>query len=489
MVLARRALPVLGLLAAVACGGGKLPKPAVPTAQAIARVSTSAQRTSIAVTVYNNNTGLVHEERDVDLAPGRVSLELRDVSSAIEPQTVHVKALGPGAMTILEQNYRYDLLTPKKLLEKSVGKTVRIYRMNKETGKEEVVDAEVLSTAGDVPVLRVGGEITYGVPGRFAFEEVPANLIAKPSLVWLLDSEVPKQKIELSYLTGGLNWEADYVLSVGEEADDGAISKADLVGWVTLDNDTGTSFENAKLKLVAGDVQRVQNDFGKDRDIDGAPEEAAAGDGFQEESFFEYHLYSLERPTDLLASEKKQVTLLEGHGIDVKRRLVFVGTNYYFRGRYGQIATNQKVGVFLEVENTEKNHLGMPLPKGTIRVYKADKSGLKQFIGEDRIDHTPRDEKITVKMGESFDVVGDRKQTDYKVLGSCTTETAWEISLRNHKDKPDSVLVREPIGGDWTLVQSSMPSTKEDAATLSFDAKVPARGETKITYRVRVRWC
>ena len=411
------------------------------------------------------------------------------MSAAIEPQTVHVKALGPGAMNILEQNYRYDLLTPKKLLEKSVGKTVRIYRMNKETGKEEVVEAEVLSTAGDTPVLRVGNEITYGVPGRFAFSEVPENLIAKPSLVWLLDSAVPKQKIELSYLTGGLNWEADYVLSVGEEADDGAISKADLVGWVTLNNDTGTSFENAKLKLVAGDVQRVTGNTEDDRDVDGAPEETNGRDDFKEESFFEYHLYSLERPTDLLASEKKQVSLLEGHGIDVKRRLVFVGTNYYFRGKYGQIATNQKVGVFLEVENTEKNHLGMPLPKGTIRVYKADKSGLKQFIGEDRIDHTPRDEKITVKMGESFDVVGDRRQTDYKVLGSCTTETAWEISLRNHKDKADSVLVREPIGGDWTLMSSSMPSTKEDAATLSFDAKVPARGETKITYRVRVKWC
>ena len=153
------------------------------------------------------------------------------------------------------------------------------------------------------------------------------------------------------------------------------------------------------------------------------------------------------------------------------------------------MVANQKVAVLLEIENTEKNHMGMPLPKGVIRVYKADKGGMKQFIGEDRIDHTPRDEKFSIKMGESFDVVGDRKQTDYKVLGSCTAETAWEISLRNHKDKPDEVLVREPLSGDWTVVQQSMPSEKENAHTLTFKPMVPARGEVKITYRVRVKWC
>ena len=340
-------------------------------------------------------------------------------------------------------------------------------------------------------MLRVGGEITYGLPGRFGFSELPANLIAKPSLVWLLESDAPKPQVEVSYLSGGLNWEADYVLSVGEEAGDTGVAKADLIGWVTLTNQTGTSYEHAKLKLVAGDVQRVRPPADAPVMLDELKSEAddSGGSGFKEEGFFEYHLYSLQRPTDLLASETKQVTLLEGHGLDVKRRLVFVGNTSYFRGQYGQIATNQKVGVFLELQNSEANHMGMPLPKGTIRVYKADKGGMKQFIGEDRIDHTPRDEKITVKMGESFDIVGDRKQTDYDVLDTCTTETAWEISLRNHKDKPDEVIVREPVGSDWTLVQSSQTSTKEDAHTLAFLAKIPARGQTKITYRIRVKWC
>jgi len=485
----KRALGMAILLAVAACGGGP-GRAKTPSGPAVSRVSTAAQRTTIAVTVYNNNTGLVREVRNVDLGAGRVSLEFRDVSTAIEPATVHVKSLSDGAFSVLEQNYRYDLLTPEKLLEKSVGKTIRIYRLNKETGKEEVIDAEVLSTEDGVPVLRVGNEITYGIPGRFGFSELPPNLIAKPSLVWLLESEAPKPQVEVSYLSGGLNWEADYVLSVGDEAEATGISKADLIGWVTLTNQTGTSYQNAKLKLVAGDVQRVRPPADAPvMDEMKAEESGGGGGGFKEEGFFEYHLYSLERPTNLLASETKQVTLLEGHGLDVKRRLIFAGNNGYFRGQYGQIATNQKVGVFLEIENTEKNHMGMPLPKGTIRVYKADSGGMKQFVGEDRIDHTPRDEKITVKMGESFDVVGDRKQTDYDVISSCVTETAWEISLRNHKDKPDEVIVREPVGGDWTLLQSSQTSVKEDANTLAFTAKIPARGQTKITYRIRVKWC
>jgi hypothetical protein len=458
------ALTALG----AACGGNT-PKPLVPSGPATGRVSTKDQRTAVAVTIYNNNSGLVREERVVDLTPGRVSLEFRDVSTDVEPQTVHVKTLDDAAFTVLEQNYRYDLLTPEKLLEKSVGKKVKIYRYNQETGKDDVLEAEILSTAGGVPVVKIGDQITYGVPGgRFAFPEVPANLIAKPSLVWLLDTSANKAKVEVTYLSGGFNWVADYVLSLGDEADATAVSKADLTGWVTLHNDTGTSFENAKLKLVAGDVQRVRNktpEEPEDED-DERMEEAKDKGQFTQEDFFEYHLYGLERPTDLISNEQKQVTLLEGRGLDVRRRLVFAGNDYYYRGRYGQVVANQKVAVLLEIENTEKNHMGMPLPKGIIRVYKADKSGAKQFIGEDRIDHTPRDEKVTIKMGESFDVVGDRKQTDYKVLGSCTAETAWEISLRNHKDKPDEVLVREPLSGDWSVVQASMAWEKENAHTL-----------------------
>ena len=338
----KRGFAMATLLALAACGGGP-GRPKTPTGPIVSRVSTAAQRTSIAVTVYNNHTGLVREVRNVDLGGGRVSLEFRDVSTAIEPATVHVKSLADGAFSVLEQNYRYDLLTPEKLLEKSVGKTIHIYRLNKESGKEEVIDAEVLSTEDGVPVLRVGNEITYGIPGRFGFSELPPNLIAKPSLVWLVESEAPKPQVEVSYLSGGLNWEADYVLSVGEEAEGTGISKADLLGWVTLTNQTGTSYENAKLKLVAGDVQRVLPTATPTLDeVKSEADDDRSGSEFKEESLFEYHLYALDRPTSLLANETKQVTLLQGHGLDVRRRLVFAGNNSYFRGQYGQFTPTRR---------------------------------------------------------------------------------------------------------------------------------------------------
>ena len=391
-----------------------------------------------------------------------------------------IKSLG-GTLHVLEQNYRYDLLSPQKLLEKFVGRKVKVYRWNEKTGKDDVYDAEVLSVSSGT-VMRINGEITYDFPGRIAFPEIPQNLIAKPTLVWLLDAS-GKQKVEVTYLTRNLGWSADYVMTVNDTDTAG-----DLVGWVTLNNTTGTTYENAKLKLVAGDVQRItpQAQYAY-----AAPTTTAAtgGAAFREESFFEYHLYTLERPTNLLNAEQKQVTLLEAAGIHVDKRLTFYGAAYYYRGHYGQVASNQKVGVYLELQNTEANHIGMPLPKGTVRVYKADKSGAKQFIGEDAIDHTPRDEKVRIKIGEAFDVEGDRKQMEWKALGTCVSESAWEIELRNHKDTQAEVEVFEPVGGDWEITSESMPHVKKDAHTFTYTPKIAARATQKITYRVRIRWC
>lgn len=481
-------------LAAAACGGNKPAVSPRPTGPAQQRSSTETDRQDVSVSIYNDNFGLVHEVREVNLGTGLVSLELRDVSAQIEAQTVHVKG---SELNVLEQNYRYDLLGPSKLLEKYVGKKVTLWRWNEKLGKDEPVEAEVLSFNGGGagvpngaeqssggPVFKIGDQITYGYPGRISFPEVPKNLIAKPTLVWLLESNEARQKIELTYLTRGMGWAADYVVVV-----DAADTKADITGWVTLQNHTGTTYENARLKLVAGDVQRVRER--DSREADDAPSGGASADKrqFQEEGFFEYHLYTLDRPTSLLDNEQKQVTLLEAQGVKLDKRLIFFGAGQYYRGNYGQIVSNQKVGVYLDIENKESNHLGIALPKGVVRVYKADKSGQQQFIGEDRIDHTPRDEKIRIKMGEAFDVVGDRKQMQWKTLGDCASESTWEIALRNHKDKAESVIVYEPIGGDWEILQSSMAYDKKDAHTFTFTPNVPARGETKITYRVRVRWC
>jgi len=443
--------------------------------------STSAQRQEVGITVYNQNFGLVREVRDVDLSAGRVALEFRDVSEQIEPQTVVIKSLG-GQLHVLEQNYRYDLLSPQKLLEKYVGRKVKVYRWNEKTGHDDPYDAEVLSVSQGT-VMRINGEITYNFPGRIAFPEIPQNLIAKPTLVWLLDSS-GKQKVEVTYLTRNLGWSADYVLVIND-----ADTAGDLVGWVTLNNTTGTTYENAKLKLVAGDVQRVQDTI--TRLAESMPEERAkaGGPAFREESFFEYHLYTLERPTNLLNAEQKQVTLLEAHDLHIDKRMIFYGAAYYYRGNYGQVASNQKVGVYLDIQNTEQNHMGMPLPKGTVRVYKADKSGAKQFIGEDAIDHTPRDEKVRIKMGDAFDVVGDRKQMEWRTLGVCVSESAWEIELRNHKDTAAEVEIYEPVGGDWEIIHESMPHVKKDAHTFTFTPTIAPRGHVKITYRVRIHWC
>jgi hypothetical protein len=456
--------------------------PTILAAQDAIRQSTAGDRSSVAITIYNQNFGLVREVRDVTLTRGRVALEFADVAASIQPETVHIKSRRPEWLRVLEQNYQYDLLNPQKLLEKYVGRTVTIYRYNERTGRDEPFEAEVLSV-NQGPILRIGDEITFNFPGRFTFPEIPENLIAKPTLVWLLDSREVQQELEVSYLTAGLNWKADYVLVIDEDDRIG-----DLTGWVTLTNQSGTAYRDAELKLVAGDVQRVKAQAGRGP-IPMEAMRAADEAGFVEESFFEYHLYTLQRPTNLRNNEQKQVTLLEAPGIGVQKQLIFYGQPYYYRGSYGQVMANQKVGVYLDIRNAEANHLGMPLPKGIVRVYKADRTGAQQFIGEDEIDHTPRDERVRIKVGEAFDVVGDRRQMEYQVVSSCVAESAWEIELRNHKDDDVEVQVWEPIGGDWEILSSSHEATRVDARTFRFTVPIPARGAVTVEYRVRVRWC
>jgi len=490
-------MAILSLLALVAAPAAGTPDPVlvvnevpVPHLEADAtasdtttRKSTATDRESVTITVYNQNFGLVREIRSLELGRGVLGLEFGDVASSIQPETVHIRSLsGDGRLSVLEQNYQYDLLNPQKLLEKYVGRTVKVHVWNEAEDREDVKEAEVLSVNGG-PILRIGDEITYNVPGRLSFPEVPDDLIASPTLVWLLDSRADRQRVEASYLTGGLNWKSDYVMVLNEDD-----SEAGITGWVTLTNQSGASYEGATLKLVAGDVQRVgRNDMMRRAQV----MEAAAADaaGFAEEAFFEYHLYTLGRPTTIRQNEQKQVSLLESPSFGLDKRLMFYGAAQYYRGSYGQVVSNQKVGVYLEFENAEANGLGMPLPAGIVRVYKRDASGAQQFVGEDRIDHTPRGENVSIKMGEAFDVVGDRRQMDYDVLGSCVSESSWEISLRNHKDEAAVIEVVEPVGGDWSIVSSSHAAKKLDAHTFKFDVRVPASGEEKVTYRVRVRWC
>lgn len=449
------------------------------------RRSGADQRQQVSITVYNQDFGLVREVRELDLGQGTGELEFRDVAGQIEPYTVSVRALDGRRLRVLEQNYRYDLLSPEQLLRKYVGRTITVYRWNPVKGIDEPYEAEVISV-NQSPILRIGNEITYGFPGRMAFPEIPENLIAEPTLVWLLDADQGRRRLEVSYLTKGMSWRADYVMVVNDQD-----THADLTGWVTLDNRSGTSYQDAQLKLVAGDVQRVREDLQRQLGRMEGLRAAAEMDApmMTEEGLFEYHLYTLQRPTSVLNNEQKQVTLLEASGIGLRKRFVLAGAPYRFRSQLGDVASSEKVSVFLEFTNAEANQLGMPLPKGIVRVYKADRAGAQQFIGEDRIDHTPRDEMLRIKMGEAFDVVADRRQMEWRVTGSCESQSLWEIELRNRKDEPVEVDVMEPVGGDWTVLESSHTWERVDARTFRFRVPVPVGATTKVSYRVRVKWC
>lgn len=443
-----------------------------------------SDQTGVAITIYNVNLGLVKDQRTITVPKGTVDLRFMDVASQIIPASVYIKSLADAdSLRVLEQNYEYDLLNPQKLLDKYVGRQVKLYQKNPYTEREEVVDATLLSNNSG-PIYRIGDEITFGHPGRVIFPSLPDNLISKPTLVWLLENTLPSpQRIEASYLTNGITWRADYVATLNDKDD-----RTDLSGWVTIDNKSGAAYRQAKVKLVAGDVNRVKEEvMYKGRAVPMAAAQPQQ-DLFREESFFEYHIYTLQRPSTIKENQTKQISLITAESVPVKKELLFYGARHYYYSQYGEVMTNQKVGVFVEIQNKKENNLGIPLPKGTVRVYKRDSEGSLQFIGEDSIDHTARDEKIRVKLGDAFDVVGTRKQTDWKKLASDTYEAAFEISLRNHKKEDVVVRVVEPIPGDWKMLSSSHEFKKGDAFTAEFSLPVVKDGETKLTYRVKMRF-
>src|SRR5947207_11807780 len=463
---------------------------ATAIAQTSDQTTTAADRQSVNITVYSSNLGLVRETRRLTLPTGRIALRFADLTAQIRPQTVHFASLtAPSSLRILEQNYQYDLLNPAKLLDKFVGRdlTLVLRRYQNNTENFEPVQATLLSNNGG-QVWRINGQIVIN-PTNIAemrFPDLPKNLVATPTLVWDLDNnETGPQNVEASYLTSGMNWRADYVLLVN--ADD---TKGDLQGWVTLTNASGASFDDARLQLVAGDVNRVSEE--RNMAMAGAMAKRAmdSESQFQEQGFFEYHMYTLQRPTTIRDNETKQVSLLEGAGFEVKKEFVLNGQRYYYTGynNPGQ-AIKEKVGVFVQFRNAQTNKLGMPLLAGTIRLYKKDDKGNQQFIGEDKIDHTPKDEDVRVKVGDAFDIVAERKQTDFKVLASGHLyEYGYEIKIRNHKDSPVTVVVNEPIGGDWEMVSSTFEAKKTAAFAAQFNVPVAKDGESVLSYRVRVKY-
>jgi hypothetical protein len=443
-------------------------------------VGRDAQR-DVMVTIYNGNLGLVKDVREARLPTGLHETEFTDVAAQIDPTTVHLKSLtDPAGLRILEQNYEYDLLSSQKLMEKYVGRMVRLYNTD-----GTYLEAKLLSTAG--PVFEINGQIHLGHNGRLVLPSLPENLVSKPTLVWLLRNALAgAQRIEASYLTGGITWKADYVMVL-----DPTDTKADLTGWVTIDNRSGATYGNAALKLVAGDVNRAPEGRRNQRALEMAAKAASMQDAtrdFTSEGFFEYHLYTLDGRTTLKDNQTKQLTLMSASDVPVLKQLIYYGAQDYYRTSYGMPMSNQKVGVYLDIKNAKANRLGVPLPKGKVRVYKADASGSQQFVGEDWIDHTPTDERVKIKMGDAFDVVGERTQKEFRKIASGVYEVEWEIALRNHKKADQTVTVIEPVPGDWQVLASTHAWEKPEAHTLKFQVPVAPEGASKLTYRVRVRF-
>ena len=392
--------------------------------------SGAAQREAVAVTVYNDDLALVKERRRVELPAGLTRLSLRDVAALMRPETALLRAVSGQPLGLVEQNFDFDLLTPQKLLEKYVGREVTVIRSHPTSGEERRETATV----------------------------------------------------ELSYLTGGLSWQADYVANLSTDG-----KSLDLNAWVTLTNRSGAGFDDAKLQLVAGSVNRVRQ---QDSRVYAMAAPAAARAKAQEatqEALLDYHLYSFERPTRIADNQTKQLALLAASAVPVRREYLLAGNDWYYRDRQGQIGQKLKPAIFLEFHN-QGGQLGRPLPAGIVRVYARDSKGAAQFVGEDRIGHTAKNEKLKLRLGEAFDITAERKQTNYRRIADNVSESAWRIELRNAKDEAVTVRVQEPLPGDWEMLQQSHPHSKESARVAAWNIAVPAGGTTLLEYTVRVKW-
>ena len=474
------------------------PREGPPAAEYLKEVGASSSR-GIALTIYNQNFGLVKDVRMVQLKSGINHLRFEDVAAAIDPTTVSFTSItAPNTVVVREQNYQYDVMDADTILSKSVGKeiTLRQYldggRINELHGtlinspRVTIVDTNGNAQERHLDlVVKTDHGVVLRPTGEIEIAKLPEGLVAKPSLLWKLEStRAGEHKTEISYQTAGLNWRCDYVAVVND--DDTA---TDLTSWVTIDNKSGATYKDSSLKLIAGDVHKITEQRPVPQMAMYKAAAAPAMDNqFSERSFAEYHLYTLAGTTNLNNNETKQLSLFNASNVPARKLFIYdpSGRSYY----YGWAPQNgpQKVNVKIEIANTEKNNLGMALPKGKVRVYKKDQDGSLQLIGEDAIDHTPRDEKIRLYIGDAFDLVGEYKQITHEQPSAHLSRDTYEISLRNHKDKKVTITAVMHAWGDWKIKESSQDYKKKDAHTFEFDADVPARDEVKITYTIETKY-
>jgi hypothetical protein len=436
----------------------------------LTRDTLAQERKDISVTVYNSNLGVVKDVRSFDLPKGRSDLKINDVAQLIDATSVKIKFDGE----VIEQNYQYDLVSLDKILDRYIDKDIQLI-----SDKGDLIEGTLLSVYGSQVVLKKkdGGLLMLPsiAPYRISVGALPEGLITKPTLQCLFDTKkAGNQNVELTYQTGGMNWHAEYVATL--DKDDKTM---DLNAWVSIQNNSGVTYPDAKLKLIAGDVNRVQNAVrALYNRASGVMMEAKAAPQFQENALFEYHSYALQRQTTIANNETKQISLFEKENIKVIKKYTFDISQYVSDGE------NDKVAVTIEFENKENNNLGVPMPKGKVRIYKPDGKTL-EFIGEDQIDHTPKDEKVTLKIGDAFDVVAKEITTDNIQITNKVREITYKTTIKNRKTEDVTVEVKKYVGNNWDVKKKSMNYEKIDAETILFKVPVPAGSEKEVTYTIR----
>jgi hypothetical protein len=477
MCRSRLALSAIVALAAV------LSSPASSGADPAEATTTLADQQSVNLTIYNGSMALVHDRRHVALQAGENPLAWRDVSANMDATTAVLEdTSSPGAVHVVEQNFNYDLLRPQAILDKYVGREVTVVHDRATPGRPQRETATLLSDNEGI-VLKYRDRIETQLDGHFEFPNIPADLRDRPTLVLDLRSDATAgADLDLSYITAGLSWKADYVGVVSP--DDATMN---LSGLVTLSNSSGTSFPNAHLQLVAGNVNVAQPP--PSPMVMGAlAREVARAPQFTQENYFEYHLYTLQRTTTIGNEQTKQVSLLDAADVPIHKTLELRGSPEYYYNQSGDLGTKLKVGVY-ETFTNKGGDLGIPLPGGTMRLYKNDASGTSQFLGSDTIDHTPRNEDVRLHLGDSFDVTANKKQTNFKLPGNCTYQSSYEIVVKNAKTDPVDVLVVEPIPGDWSITSESQQHAKTSSSTATWTVHVPAGSSTKLDYTALVKVC
>lgn len=441
----------------------------------------------VSLTIYERDMALVRDVRQVPLQNGNVKIRFADVSERIQPETVMLKDLSSGRINVAQIYFDNNLLSPQTLLESYVGKKVTVVKTNPTTGAETQEQAEVLSAQNGI-ILKIGNRIETSVPGRIVYDHIPAGLQAKPTLTVEVDSRTSQnQKLELDYLTNGIGWNANYVAQLNDKE-----NRMNLSGWAAISNNSGTEFKNARVQLIAGspnltNARPMLMAAARSAKFDAV---AAAPNHISEESFADYHLYTLPNKVTLANNQTRQYSLLNANDVKVTKEWVLNGGSYYYRSHMPNVSDKLPVSMTVDFRNVKGDRLGMPLPGGVVRFYQADGRGNQQFLGESQMSHTPVDGSVSLKMGESFDVTGSRKQTAFEILPSQDqsarkVESSYEIVLKNAKSNSVTVQVREPIPGNWSILKENHPHTR-DGMTAVWKINVPANGQAALNYSVRV---